>query len=142
MVVVTWHCHCHHLMMVVAWPEARRHRHGLRYHGSTGSMSLLGRDGGVMLQWWYGPGHVTVIVVTSRHKQGGPRGVVVGTTRMSSSLPLSLSRCGGGTAWGTSSSQGGRSGSGRVVAMLLHEGDSGRILVTSVILLPRWDRVW
>ena len=128
--------------MVVAWPEARRHHCGLHYRGSTGSMLSLGRDGGIMLQWWYGPGHVTVIIVMSRHKQGGPRGAVVGTTRMSSSLPSLLSRCGGGTAWGTSSSQGGRSGSGHVVATSLHEGNLGRVLVTSVILLPRWDRVW
>ena len=94
-----------------------------------------------MLRWWYDPGdpgHVTVVVVTSRRKQGGPGGAVVGTTRMSSSLL----RCGGRTARGTSSSRGGRSGSGCVVATSLHEGDSGRVLVASVVSLPRWDRVW
>ena len=142
MVVVTRRrCRCH-LMMVVAWPKACRHRRGSCYHGGTGSTSSLGCDGGIMLWWWYGPGHVTVVVMTSRRKQGGPGGAVVGMTRMSLSLPLSLSRCGGGTAQGTSSSRGGRSGSGRVIATSLHKGDSGRILVASVVSLPRWNRVW
>ena len=142
MVVVTWRrCRCH-LAMVVAWPEARRHHRGSCYHGGMGSTLSLGHDGGIMLWWWYGPGHVTVIVVTSRRKQGGPRGVVVGMTRMSLSLPSSLSRCGGGMAQGTLLSRGGRSGSGHVVTTSLHKGNSGCILVASVVSLPRWNRVW
>ena len=99
-------------------------------------------NGGVMLRWWYSLGHVTVVVVTLCHKQGGPRGAMVGMTRMSSLLLSSLSCCGGGTAWGTSSSRGGRSGSGHVIAMSLHKGDLECVLVASVISLPCWDRVW
>ena len=46
-----------------------------------------------------------VVVVTSCHRQGGPRGTVVGTTRMSSLLLSLLWRCGGGTARGMGTSR-------------------------------------
>ena len=49
-------------------------------------MLSLGHNGGIMLWWWYSPGHITVVIVTSCHKQGGPWGVVVGMTRISSSF--------------------------------------------------------
>ena len=65
--------------------------------------------------------------------------MVVGMARMLLSLPSSLLRYGGGMAQGMSSSRGGRSGSGHVITMSLHEGDSGRVLVASVVSLPR---VW
>ena len=138
---MAWHHHHHHLVMVVAWPRAHQRHRGSRYRGGTGSMSSLGCDGGVVvLQGWYGLRHITVVFMTSCCRQGGgPEGAVVGMTRM---LSLLL-RCGGGTAWGTlSSSQGGGSGSGHVVSTSLHEGDSGHVLVTSVVSLPRWNRVW
>ena len=142
-VVVTWwwRCHHHHLTMVVAWPRACQHCCDSYYCGSTGSTSSLGCNGGIMLRWWYDPGdlgHITIIVMTSHCKQGGPRGAVVGMTRML----LSLLHCDGGMAWCMSLSQGGRSGSGCVVTTLLHKGNSGHVLGTSVVLLPCWDRVW
>ena len=138
---MAWCCHHHHLVMVVAQPRAHQHRHGSCYHGGTGSTSSFGHDGGIIvLQGWYGPRYITIIVVMSHCRQGGgPKGAVVGTTRM----PLSLLCCGGGTAWGTLSlSQGRGSGSGCVISISLHEGDSGHVLVASVVLLPRWNRVW
>ena len=126
--------------MVVAQPRACQHHRDSRYCGGMGSTLLLGCNSGVMLWWWYDPGdpgHITVVIMTSHCKQGGPGGVVVGMTRISSSLL----HCGGGMAWGTLSSQGGRSGSGCVVTTSLHEGDSGCVLIASVMLLPHWDRV-
>ena len=138
---MAWHHHHHHLVMVVARPGAYQCHCGSCYHGGMGSTLSLGHNGGiVVLQGWYGPRHITIVIVMSHHRQGGgPEGAVVGTTRM----PSSLSCCGGGMAWGMlSSSQGRGSGSGRVVSTSLHEGDSGHVLVASVILLPHWNRVW
>ena len=138
--MMAWHHHHHHLTMVVAQPRAHQHHCGSCYHGSMGSMSSLGHNGGVVVLWgWYSLGHITVIGMTSRHRQGGgPEGVVVGTTRM----PSLLSH-GGGMAWGMLlSSQGRGSGSGCVISTSLHQGDSGYVLVASVVLLPCWNRVW
>ena len=98
--MVTWHCRRRHLMMVVAWPEARRHRRGLCYRGSTGSMSSLGRDGGVMLQWWYGPGHITVIVVACA--------TVAAQAPCRRWAVMVASCCSGGMAQGTSPSSSSR----------------------------------
>ena len=140
--MLPFHRHHHdHLVMVVARPGAHQCHCGSHYHGGMGSMSSLGRDGGiVVLQGWYGPRHITIIIITSHRRQGGgPKGAVVGTTRM----PSSLSCCGGGMAWGMlSSSQGRGSGSGCVVFTSLHKGDSGYVLVTSVVSSPCWNRVW
>ena len=46
----------------------------------------------------------SVVIVTSHHRQGGPQGMVVGTTRMSSLLLSLLWHCGGGMAWGMGTS--------------------------------------
>ena len=101
--------------------------------GTTWGMSLLLSRGGGGTTWgtstssfivslwqWYDQGMLPsslwlmlpwlhrlhgVVVVTSRHRQGGPGGMVVGTTRMSSLLLSLLWRCGGGMAWGMGTSQ-------------------------------------
>ena len=67
----------------------------LGLHSSLPRPSITGHDSG------YGPGHITIVVMMLHHRQGGgPRGAVVGTTRMLSLL-LSLLPCGGGMAQGT-----------------------------------------